>query len=102
MMTTEARRDIHRPSAINVEDYEFVALECIKIEFFGDCELARRERTGGKWSSHAHGGNCHICGAWMGYSVAFYHAPPIPTSARATREKARATLVEAKALEKEQ
>jgi hypothetical protein len=78
------RQDVHKPSVIIPEDYEYVALECVKIEHFGDCELARRERavlnahmarTGGTWSRHAHGGNCMVCGAWMIYSVAFYHEP---------------------------
>jgi len=78
------RQDVHKPSAINPEDYEYVALEHVKIEGLGDCEYAMAERraltahmnrTGGKWSGHAHGGNCMICGAWMIYSVAFYHRP---------------------------
>lgn len=78
-----ARKDIHRPSVINPADYEYVAIEVMTVESFGDCEalLAERakiaahmERTGGKYSSHAHKGNCHVCGAHAVYTALFYHA----------------------------
>src|SRR5215469_17049189 len=78
------RTDIHRPSAIVPDDYEFVAFEHIKIESFGECEYVlqqRRliqqhmERTGATYSAHEHGGNCMICGNVMAtYTILFYHA----------------------------
>lgn len=76
------RNDIHRPSVINPADYEFVCFEYVKIESFADCarvieERARQNahfaRTGGDYSRHAHGGNCHICGASAIYTILFYH-----------------------------
>lgn len=77
------RTDIHRPSAINPEEYEFVAFEYMKIENLGDCAAvqqnravikAHMQRTGGTYSGHQHGGNCHICGASALYTVLFYHS----------------------------
>src|SRR6516165_2645956 len=79
------RTDVHRPSAIITEDYEFVAFECVKIEGLGDChiQLENRERirnhmarTGGTYSRHAHGGNCQVCGNSNAiYCAIFHHAP---------------------------
>ena len=79
------RTDIHRPSEIVPDDYEFVACEHLKIQGFGDCEyvLAMRKlieahmiRTGGNYSNHEHGGNCHVCGSPnLIYSILYYHAP---------------------------
>jgi hypothetical protein len=78
------RTDVHRPSVINPEDYEFVAVECRKILDCGDVEMVLQERsildahmkrTGGTYSRHAHGGNCHVCGnANAIYTMLFYHA----------------------------
>lgn len=78
------RRDVHRPSAIIPADYEFVAVECVKIHDLGDCLMLQEERarirahmarTGGTYSSHAHGGNCAVCGnANAIYTALFYHA----------------------------
>jgi hypothetical protein len=76
------RTDIHRPSAIDVNEYEYVAFEYIKTEDLGDCGFLKSERaiikahmdrTGGTYSRHEHGGNCHICGAHAIYTVLFYH-----------------------------
>jgi hypothetical protein len=82
MMTM--RDDVHAPSAIIPEDYEYVAQECMKIEGLGDCSLlmAAREqirahmtRTGGTYSGHEHGGNCMVCGSVNAiYTVLFHHA----------------------------
>lgn len=86
-MTTTAtkrqqRTDIHRPGAIIPEDYRYVSLGHVKIEGLGDCWVAQEEarilrddmaRTGGKFSGHAHGGNCHVCGAHCIYTVIFHH-----------------------------
>ncbi len=80
-MTT--RIDIHRPSQVIPSDYEFVAVEVMKIECLGDCYALKAHReeirqhmakTGGKRSTHAHGGNCHVCGAHCVYTCLFYHA----------------------------
>ena len=83
-MRTTKRTDVHAPSVIMPEDYVFVAFEHIKIEGFGDCAVvianrasikAHMEITGGKYSTHAHGGNCMVCGnANAVYTVLFYHA----------------------------
>lgn len=79
------RTDTHRPSAINPDEYEYVAQECMKIEGLGDCEvvLYNREqvrlhmaRTGGTYSGHEHGGNCMVCGSVNAiYTILFYHRP---------------------------
>lgn len=79
-----ARTDIHRPSVIIPSDYDYVAMECVKIEGDGDAAfiIAERERiqrhmerTGGTYSHHAHGGNCHVCGAHAIYTALFHHKP---------------------------
>lgn len=75
------RTDIHRPSVIVPADYRFV-----EYEYLGpddpECLIARREYiahhmsvTGGTYSSHAHGGNCHVCGAHCMYTALFHHVP---------------------------
>ncbi len=79
------RTDIHRPSAIVPEDYEFVGCEVVKIEDMGSVAMMQSERerirahmarTGGRYSTHAHGGNCHVCGnANAIYTVLFWHQP---------------------------
>jgi hypothetical protein len=79
------RTDIHRPSVIKVDEYEYVGQEYIKIECPGDCivlmqmrEHIQRHmaRTGGTYSTHAHGGNCHICGNVNAmYTILFRHLP---------------------------
>lgn len=79
------RTDIHRPSVIKVDEYEYVGQEYIKIECPGDCIalMAMRKhiqehmaRTGGTYSTHAHGGNCHICGNVNAmYTILFRHLP---------------------------
>lgn len=78
------RTDIHRPSAIQPEDYCFV--ECVyngpkQLDMFECMENAdakervrkHMERTGGKYSQHEHGGICHVCGACCNYQAIFYH-----------------------------
>lgn len=77
------RTDIHRPSAIDPTDYDFVGFEHMKIETIGDAianQIQRQRiqehmaRTGGTYSRHAHGGNCMVCGnANAIYTVLFYH-----------------------------
>jgi hypothetical protein len=83
------RTDIHRPSAINPAEYEWVAFELIPLgrfggDILGDCEFLREERnrirrhmerTGGTYSRHEHGGNCGVCGSVNAiYTVLFYHS----------------------------
>jgi hypothetical protein len=82
------RTDIHRPSEITPEDYEFVAFspvwrndaemgimeQCAVIKEQKDIIRRHMDRTGGNYSRHEHGGSCHICGAWAIYTVVFYHA----------------------------
>lgn len=78
------RTDIHRPSVIIPADYDYVAVRSTKVECLGDAAfiLFQREQiaqhmamTGGDYSSHYHGGNCHICGAHCLYQVVFHHRP---------------------------
>lgn len=77
------RTDVHRAAAIEPVDYEYVAVECMKVEGIGDIAFVLEQRrrierhmakTGGTYSSHAHGGNCHCCGAHCIYTTLFYHA----------------------------
>lgn len=84
---TLIRTDIHRPSAIQPSEYDYVAFECIPSsgDPLGDAmyqleERARirahMDRTGGTYSNHAHGGNCMVCGnANAIYTVLFHHEP---------------------------
>lgn len=86
-MTTNTitRTDVHRPSAIQPEDYTFVGQEVMRIEGVEDAMLMQMERaritahmeaTGGTYSKHAHGGNCHVCGSVNAiYTVLFHHMP---------------------------
>ena len=81
-----ARNDIHRPSAIEPEDYEFVAFDYLPNDgdilgnalFLADerrRKAAHMAKSGGRYSSHEHGGLCHICGSVNAiYSASFYHA----------------------------
>ena len=76
------RTDIHRPSAIEPLDYEYVG--CLIPAFtIYDMPLAlehedrverHMQKTGGKYSDHEHGGTCHICGAGCIYVAVYYHA----------------------------
>lgn len=78
------RTDTHRPAVIVPADYEWVAQEVAPILSLGDCLfiVTQREkiqrhmtRTGGTYASHAHGGNCMVCGnANAIYTHLFYHA----------------------------
>ena len=83
-MATSTRNDVHRPSEIEPLDYVFVSLGYQKSEDIEDAysiaenfRLLRefRERTGAKYSQHAHGGNCHVCGAHCIYTAIFHHVP---------------------------
>jgi hypothetical protein len=83
VVEVKPRADVHKPSSIIPEDYEFVAQEYMKIFSFGDCVVVQQERerikahmarTGGTYSGHEHGGNCMVCGSVMAlYTALFYH-----------------------------
>ena len=83
MSTT--RTDTHRPSAIVPDDYIFVGCGYLKIENLGDALFLQEQRTliqahmartGGAYSRHEHGGNCHVCGSVnLIYSLIYYHEP---------------------------
>lgn len=77
------RTDIHRPSAIQPEDYDFVAFDYRGGSDLGAILMLKNERarldahmaqTKGSFSSHEHGGSCYVCGAHALYLVIFYHA----------------------------
>ena len=74
------RLDIHRPSAIIPADYEFVAHDYYgpyADEMMGSERVIfqrHRARTGGSYSTHEHGGSCHVCGASALFVARFYHA----------------------------
>ena len=75
------RTDIHRPSAIQPEDYDFIAVlyhgpsEQGELSSLTARQIVREHmsRTGGRYSGHEHGGSCHICGANAHYLGVFYH-----------------------------
>lgn len=79
------RTDVHRPSVIIPEDYMFVGFACVKIEDLGSAHWALENRkaiqahmasTGGKYSSHEHGGSCGVCGSVNAiYNALFHHVP---------------------------
>ncbi len=82
-MDTNTRTDIHRPSAIVPDDYQYVAVWTMNIQGIGDCEFIRQEReiskahmarTAGRLVHNSHG-SCGICGNQLAiYLVLFYHA----------------------------
>jgi hypothetical protein len=78
------RTDIHRPSAIQPQDYQFVGIwyDPNEADVVGGARLLREEREnikahmekmGGRWANHQHGGTCHVCGAYAQYLAVFYH-----------------------------
>ena len=75
------RTDIHRPSAIIPADYVFVEFEYLGEDVPASIMMRRERiqahmmRTGGTYSHHAHGGNCHICGARCIDTALFHHIP---------------------------
>src|SRR5580693_2680404 len=80
-----SRQDTHRPSAIKPEEYQYVAMEYLKVEDLGSALMLQAERekirehfarTKGTYSSHTHGGNCMCCGSPNAlYTILFYHQP---------------------------
>lgn len=78
------RQDIHRPSVVQPQDYEFVAYSYIGPRDHSDWAFltgqkslfhAHQVNTGGKWAGHDHGGTCHVCGATAFYTAIFHHKP---------------------------
>jgi len=76
------RTDTHRPSAIDPTEYQFVSFHDHRPQAAGaqiaeqQAFRAHRERTGGKFSDHDHGGVCHVCGNAHAQTVArFWHEP---------------------------
>jgi hypothetical protein len=76
------RTDTHRPSVIEPTEYQFVSFHDHRPEAAvaqiaeQEAFRAHRERTGGKFSDHEHGGVCHVCGNAHALTVArFWHAP---------------------------
>jgi hypothetical protein len=77
------RTDIHRPSVIRPEDYEFVSMMVENDQsVYGAYALAEARATfnrhmechpGARFSGHEHGGNCHVCGAHARTTAIFYH-----------------------------
>lgn len=75
-----ARTDIHRTSEVNPADYDYVTVQYYGPneqlqDYFRDRINRHMSQTGGTWSDHEHGGDCHICGARFIYGVVFYHHP---------------------------
>lgn len=76
------RSDIHRPSVIKPEDYQFI---CVQYLWTKDIDEAlfnkqereawekHREETGAKFSGHEHGGTCYCCGAHARFVARYYH-----------------------------
>jgi len=79
------RTDAHRPSAINPEEYDFVSFHDHRPDAWAANLVeqrvfrSHRERTGGNFSGHDHGGVCHICGNANAMSVARFHHRPSNT-----------------------
>lgn len=81
------RTDIHRPSAIKVEDYMcigYLYLWPAQYDGIGFAMWNRQERErinalvreqGWHWSNHEHGGTCGICGATARFVGVFVHQP---------------------------
>jgi hypothetical protein len=80
------RTDIHRPSAINPSEYEFVGCEHARggmdgdgfVEEFSDWAEIRThmESTGGHYFGHEEGGPCDVCGSTkLIWSILYHHAP---------------------------
>lgn len=76
------RTDIHRPSVIDPSEYAFVSFHDHRPDaaFAAIAEQqvfrAHMNSTGGKFSSHEHGGVCHVCGNAHAMTVArFWHEP---------------------------
>lgn len=77
-----ARTDAHRPSVIDPTEYQFVSFHDHRAEMAAytlaeqAAFRAHMQRTGGKFSTHEHGGVCHVCGNANAMTVArYWHRP---------------------------
>lgn len=81
---TTTRTDIHRPSAINPAEYQYVGIwyDQGAEEVVGGSMLLEEEQDhirkfmaehGARYANHEHGGTCQCCGAHAIYLAAFYH-----------------------------
>lgn len=81
---TTTRTDIHRPSAINPAEYQYVGIwyDQGAEEVVGGSMLLEEEQNhirqfmqdhGARYANHEHGGTCQCCGAHAIYLAAFYH-----------------------------
>lgn len=80
------RTDVHRPTEINPEDYQFVCVQYLWQTsepdlgelFFNrqqrEVFIEHKEKTGGKFANIEHGGTCFCCGAHARYVARYYHA----------------------------
>jgi len=77
-MTKRVRDDVHSPKNLIPENYEFVGVRLFHDEIPDDRNfiMEHMKRTGGKFSTHEHGGFCDVCGNpnVLNYAV-FYHKP---------------------------
>jgi len=79
------RNDVHRPSAIIPEEYRFVSFHSHRGEdvfaALAEADNFRRDMaaTGGKFSTHEHGGSCHVCGNVHAMTLARFHHRPSNT-----------------------
>jgi hypothetical protein len=76
-----SRTDAHRPSAINPDEYDFVACDYYG-PWGGQIHLQDRinfrnhmARTGGLMATKHNTGTCHICGAAAMYVAKYHHLP---------------------------
>jgi hypothetical protein len=82
---TSVRTDIHRPSAIQPENYDFVGIwydpgaedevgGYMMLELERENIVGHMNQSGGKWATHEHGGTCMCCGAHASYLAVFHHS----------------------------
>jgi hypothetical protein len=80
-----ARTDVHRPTEINPEDYQFVCVQYLwssNEDPVGEAHFNKeqrdifnrhREKTSGKFAAVDHGGTCFCCGATARFVARYYH-----------------------------
>jgi len=79
------RTDIHRPSALNPREYEFVGMHSERVADIEQSHALLQARRafeshmqchpGAHFSRHEHGGVCHVCGNANAMTLAiFYHS----------------------------
>lgn len=84
-MKKTRRTDVHRPSEINPDDYQFVCVQYLwttNDDVLGEAMYNveqreifnhHREKTGGKFANIEHGGTCYCCGALARFVARYYH-----------------------------